>query len=131
MRTPLDALLSAVNRRWPWLVGEQSERATHINHALVTILLFGTIGAGLGSWAGLALVTGLRYGLVVGCAFYVVRELMQRWPDRFAVEWRDGVCDVLGPVWITAPVLWPSHLEAWWALTALYALLVFPFGRRP
>lgn len=119
---------------------------THINHALVIVLLFGTLGAGLALLVGRTIDQGVEHGVTAGWLFYVARELHQRleitewlwcnvrwltWirvPSRIRVDWRDswwdGVCDVLVPALIIAPVVFDS-VRALWALAAAVALLYF------
>lgn len=129
---------------------DQTDEQTHMNHALVMVLLFGTIGAGLALLAGRSRQSGLEIGIVVGWSFYLLREIHQRlyiaqwivgeprwlrWlriPDptsvRFEPRFRlwDGVCDILIPLWITAPII-AGSVELLWALSVLVALAYFVF----
>jgi hypothetical protein len=131
---------------------DSTPEATHVGHALVTVLLFGTIGVGLAMMiAALGLpaplATGLRWGVIAGLAFYVVRELANRtdvthelvcnvrglrWlriPYGVRFDWRwqpwDGLCDIVVPLWVCLPVLLGSLWALWLlslAVTALYLL---------
>lgn len=147
---PFDALgdlwgsLKGRSRRFA--AADEHPVQTHINHGLVIVLLFGTLGAGLSQFLGRELEQGLRYGIIIGWIFYVARELNQRlevtewlhgdvrglrWlviPCGFRFGWRDnlwdGVCDVLVPALIVAPVVFES-IVILWALAAAVAFMYF------
>lgn len=127
---------------------------THVHHALVTVLMFGTVGVGLAFMVSAflpvkpPLEAGLRWGVIAGLVFYALREIWNRldvteqvvgtvrglrWvriPTRFRFDWRwqpwDGVCDIVVPLWVTAPVVFNDVWLLWalsWAVFALYFLL--------
>lgn len=119
---------------------------THINHALVIILLFGSLGVGLAQLVGRTLEQGIEHGLVAGWLFYVAREFNQRleitewlwcnvrgltwirFPSGIRFAWRnswwDGICDVLVPALIIAPVVFHS-VRMLWALAVVVAVMYF------
>ena len=130
MTTGLDQLRGAIERRFPAVAamlvrGDGTPERTHINHALVIILLFGSIGAGVGFWVTMPAL-GFRVGLVVGWLAYVVREVSQRWGPSFTANGWDGCCDVLIPAWIVSAAVLPGSLAVFWSLTAIVAALYFP-----
>lgn len=104
---------------------------THVAHALVTVLLFGTIGVGLAMMLGGAFgltppfERGLTAGIVFGWAFYLAREIHSRW-GRWRYKSWDGICDVVVPVWITAPAVFHS-LGLLWLLSIGVLLLYYVF----
>lgn len=145
MSNSLDAFwerLSAANPRFA--LSDATDADTHRNHALVTVLLFGTLGAIAGRLAfDWRIGTGLEVGYAVGVGFYVVRELW--WRIQVIVARRvakpydtielsvkattplrlfDGWMDVLVPVWITAPAVFGSVVLLW-ILSALVAASYF------
>lgn len=129
---------------------------THVHHALVTVLLFGTLGAGLALMARAVsplpftppVLEGLRWGIIGGWVFYAGREILNRldvtqeivgtvrglrWvqiPIAWKFDWRwqpwDGICDVVIPLWVTAPIVFGS-LWALWGLSLAVAALYFLF----
>lgn len=130
---------------------DETNEQTHMNHALVMVLLFGTIGAGLALMFDHALSVGLKAGVVVGWGFYILREFNQRlsisqwvvandeaprwlrwfrFPIGLRLDWRwnawDGICDVLVPLWITAPIV-SGSVVLLWVLSALVAVMYFVF----
>lgn len=161
MSDPLSNLwhrLKANNPRFQ--AADESDVQTHINHALVTTLLFGTLGA-LGLFVGslvfvreltFDLARGYSWGLVVGLVFYTVREINQRltfaetlfgdvygmrwieipWSPRFDWKYRpwDGVGDVLVQTWIVSSVITGSAL-VFFLLAGSVALLYFVFRPLP
>ena len=99
-----------------------TDAETHIHHALVTVLLFGTLGGAIGLLRE-APEIGFRAGMVVGLSVYLLRELRQKaW---LVGRWWDAVCDIVIPCWIVLPVA----LDAPWLLwvgAAVVAVLYIP-----
>lgn len=134
MKSPIDHLRSTIANQFPALGammarGDGTPERTHINHALVIILLFGSIGAGVGYWIS-APATGFRVGLVVGWLAYVVREILQRWGPAWFDDLWDGLCDVLVPAWIISGVVLPDTPAVFGCLTVAVAALYFPLRPR-
>lgn len=96
---------------------------THVHHALITVIVFGSLGAVLSLFRPEPIAEGLRLGFMAGWAFYLVREL---WNRRGDWRWRlwDGACDIAIPVWVTAPVVFSSP-ELLWALSIVVVVLYF------
>ena len=96
---------------------------THVHHALITVLVFGSLGAAVSLLRPESTGDGLRFGFMAGWAFYMLRELWNRRSNwRFRI-W-DGACDIVIPLWVTAPVVFNSP-ELLWALSVLVVLLYF------
>lgn len=96
---------------------------THVHHALVTVLAFGTLGAAVSLFRPEAIAEGLRVGFMAGWTFYLLREL---WNRRGNLGWRlwDGACDIVIPLWVTAPVVFNSP-ELLWILSIVVVALYF------
>lgn len=108
---------------------DATDDQTHVHHALITVLLFGSIGTGMGLLGGLALEVGLRAGILGGLGFYAIRETLARWRNWSYKPW-DGVCDVAVPLWVAMPVLLNS-VVALWVMSLVVALLYFVFRPIP
>jgi hypothetical protein len=120
-------------------LADQIDDQTHVHHALVTVLVFGTLAVlgatvamlAVSAWLGTFVLSTwvfgipLRYGIAFGWAFYFVRELVARVGNWRYKTW-DGICDVLVPLWVTAPVLFHSVVLLW-VLSALVAMMYFLF----
>jgi hypothetical protein len=138
----LDAFWERLARRSRrFALSDATDDQTHRNHALVTVLLFGSLGGIAGRFLTVyGAEWGLRWGLVLGVAFYVVREIWWRagivwlrWhtapydsaerivKSRTPLKLWDGVMDVLVPVWVVGPVLYGSPALLWWLSAAVAA----------
>lgn len=79
----------------------RNEECTWINHALITVILGGGVGAAVGRIFGIALL-GFKIGLGVALAAYAYREIAQ-WRNRPAkpAGWLWDAClDVAFPAWL-------------------------------
>lgn len=116
----------SIKPRAPQLqAADATDDQTHTHHALVTILLFGTIIALIVWLTRLgSLEYGLRWGFVGGLVFYFVRELLTRFRYGFRFKPWDGALDVLEPVCWTLPVLLDSA-RLLWVLSLVYAFVYF------
>lgn len=106
----------------------QTDEQTWINHALITVIL----GGGLGAVLGLLLVTpalGFRVGLLIALLVYFYREVNQ-WRgrrDRPQGWYFDACMDVLVPYWIASPFLLGA--SGFYVLTLCVAAM--HWGARP
>jgi hypothetical protein len=94
---------------------------THIHHTLVTIL-FGVVGLLFGMF---------QAGLLVGIAFYVIREIVSKIASAVSKEplyiW-DGIMDVVVPMWIVYPWIF-GWLPGWLLLSLFVALMYGPLRK--
>ena len=129
--TGIEATWERLKRRSIRLqLADQTDEQTHINHALLTVVLFGGSGmlgtllfllAIAGVWSTWVATTPLACGIVAGWCFYLVREVLQRRGRWTWMLW-DGICDIVVPLAWTAP--WTLAALAgtvpWWTGAVLY-----------
>jgi hypothetical protein len=103
----LDNLWETIKRKWPKLqLWDQTFDQSHVQHTLVCLLLFGTVGMfyfgirdEFGLWLfGRPLATGIYWGFI----FYFIREILNRVGNWTYNLW-DGTLDILMPVFILGP----------------------------
>jgi hypothetical protein len=102
---------------------------SHTHHALVVVLLFGSVFAGLALLASMRIELGLKAGFIVGWIFYAIREIAMRVEGGFRYKPWDGVCDIVVPLWVTLPVVIGSA-SALWILSWIVVLLLRPIPRQ-
>lgn len=105
-------------------LADATDDQTHVHHALVVVLLFGSMAAGLALLGGMSAAFGLKIGFVIGWIFYAIREIATRVEEGWRYKPWDGVCDIVIPLWVTLPVVLESA-SALWILSAIVALLYF------
>lgn len=115
------------SRRIELAAGPEPEK-TWINHALITVILGGGLGYGLGLIFGIPHL-GFKLGLGVALGCYLYREVRQWWgrSGRPSGFWWDACLDVAFPAWLCAYPL--GGLTAFAVMTLLVAL--FHWGLRP
>lgn len=142
----MDALWERLKKRSRRLaLSDQTDSDTHLHHALVTVLVFGSVGWVIGSRFDLP---GLKAGLVWGLGFYALREIVNRvevtgwivltpFPrlklfPMLRLDWRyklwDAAGDILIPCWVVLPVVLDSVVALWWLSLAV---AVHHFWLRP
>lgn len=113
-----------IKNRFPqFQAADSNDDQTHTHHALVTVLLFGTVITAISVW-WLGLDRALTLGFVGGVTFYFLRELITRLQLGFRYKPWDGVMDVLEPIVWTFPVIFGS-VKLLWGLALIYAVMYF------
>jgi hypothetical protein len=117
-----DAISDLQSRSRRLTAASRNEECTWISHALITVILGGGCGYGLGLVFGIPHL-GFKLGLGVALVAYGYREVRQWWgrPNKPAHWAWDAILDVAFPAWLCAYPL--GGLPAFAITTAVIALL--------